>query len=132
MALPHVRELARRYDAEAICLFVVQQKLVIGVEGVFIHSDDYNVENATEKGKNYLDKVASEMRAADIKVKSVVVAGEVVNTIVTAAQEENVDLVVMTSHGRSGVGRVFYGSVASGLLNRIDRPLLIIRSRTSE
>jgi len=35
----------------------------------------------------------------------------------------------MASHGRTGAGRVFYGSVAAGVLHRIDRPLLIIRSR---
>jgi nucleotide-binding universal stress UspA family protein len=35
----------------------------------------------------------------------------------------------MASHGRTGAARVFYGSVAAGVLHRVDRPLLIIRSR---
>jgi nucleotide-binding universal stress UspA family protein len=39
-----------------------------------------------------------------------------------------VDLVIIASHGRTGLGRVFFGSVASGVLNRIERPLMVIRS----
>jgi nucleotide-binding universal stress UspA family protein len=38
----------------------------------------------------------------------------------------------MASHGRSGLAQVFYGSVAAGVLHRIDRPLLLIRSQNSD
>jgi nucleotide-binding universal stress UspA family protein len=43
-----------------------------------------------------------------------------------------VDLIALASHGRGGLARVFYGSVAAGLLHRVDRPLLIIRSRKAD
>ena len=46
------------------------------------------------------------------------------------AEKENADLIAMTSHGGGGLTRVFYGIVAAGVLNRVDRPLLVIRSRT--
>jgi nucleotide-binding universal stress UspA family protein len=62
----------------------------------------------------------------------VVVAGSVVEAILREAEEEKVDLIAMSSHGRSGMSRVFYGSVAAGLLHRVDRPLLIIRSRKTD
>ncbi len=45
------------------------------------------------------------------------------------AQKDNVDLIAMTSHGGGALSRVFYGRVASGVLNRVDRPLLLIRTR---
>jgi nucleotide-binding universal stress UspA family protein len=51
-----------------------------------------------------------------------------VEAIIKAAERENTYLMVFASHGRNGLYRVFYGSVAAGVLNRIDRPLLIIRS----
>jgi nucleotide-binding universal stress UspA family protein len=38
----------------------------------------------------------------------------------------------MASHGRTGLARAFYGSVAAGVLNRVDRPLLMVRSRESD
>jgi nucleotide-binding universal stress UspA family protein len=53
----------------------------------------------------------------------------VIDKICKVAEQEKADLIAMTSHGRTGAARVFYGSVASGVLHRIDRPLLIIRSR---
>jgi nucleotide-binding universal stress UspA family protein len=55
--------------------------------------------------------------------------GNVVAGIIDAANQESADLVAMASHGQGGVERAFYGSVAVGVLNRIDRPLLLIRSR---
>jgi nucleotide-binding universal stress UspA family protein len=53
----------------------------------------------------------------------------VVEGIIAVAASEEVDLIAMASHGRGGLARVFYGSVAAGVLQRIDRPLLLIRSR---
>ena len=49
--------------------------------------------------------------------------------ILRVAEGEKVDLIAICSHGRGGLSRLFYGSVASGVLNRADRPLLVIRAR---
>ena len=51
-----------------------------------------------------------------------------VEAIIKTAEREKADLIALTSHGRTGLSRVFYGSVAAGVLHRIDRPLLLIRS----
>jgi nucleotide-binding universal stress UspA family protein len=58
-----------------------------------------------------------------------VVHGRVVEKIIETANAEDVDLIALASHGRGELSRVFYGSVAAGILNRVDRPLFIIRSR---
>jgi nucleotide-binding universal stress UspA family protein len=42
---------------------------------------------------------------------------------------KSADLIAITSHGHTGLSRVFYGSVAAGVLHQVDRPLLIIRSK---
>ena len=54
--------------------------------------------------------------------------GPVVTSIINIASQEDVDLIALASHGRSGLARVYYGSVAAGILQRVDRPLLLIRS----
>ena len=77
----------------------------------------------------YLTGLQGEFRAKGIKVKMTVVTGPVVEAIIEAAELEGVDLICIASHGRSGLSRVFYGSVAAGVRQRIDRPLLMIRSR---
>jgi nucleotide-binding universal stress UspA family protein len=60
------------------------------------------------------------------------VHGPVVEAILTTAECEKVDLIAMASHGRTGLAQVFYGSVAAGVLNRIDRPLLLVRSQETK
>jgi nucleotide-binding universal stress UspA family protein len=55
-----------------------------------------------------------------------------VKAILDAAKSENADLLAMASHGRSGLSRTFYGSISAGVLQRIDRPLLLIRSRRND
>ena len=52
--------------------------------------------------------------------------------IVTSAEREGVDLIAITSHGRTGLSQVFYGSVAAGVLHCVSRPLLLIRSRNDQ
>jgi nucleotide-binding universal stress UspA family protein len=42
------------------------------------------------------------------------------------------DLIALASHGRSGLSQVFYGSVAAGLLQRVSRPLLLVRARDGQ
>lgn len=58
--------------------------------------------------------------------------GPVVQSIVKTAVREEIDLVTMASHGRSGWTRTFFGSVAAGVLQNIDRPILKIRSRYTD
>jgi nucleotide-binding universal stress UspA family protein len=54
--------------------------------------------------------------------------GPVVETILRVAERYEAGLIAMASHGRTGLGRVFYGSVAAGVLHGADRPLLLVRS----
>ena len=76
----------------------------------------------------YLDGVKGEFREKGIEARTLTAQGPVVEAIINAAQRENADLIAIASHGRSGISRFFYGSIAAGVLHRIDRPLLLIRS----
>ena len=67
-----------------------------------------------------------------INSKIHVIYGPLLEGILNIAAQEDVDLIALASHGRGGLARVFYGSVAAGLLHRVDRPLLVLRSRKME
>ena len=56
-------------------------------------------------------------------------SGTSMNATVSRSAVSEFMRIAMASHGRTGAARVFYGSVASGVLHRVDRPVLIIRSR---
>jgi len=80
----------------------------------------------------YLTSLQEKFRAKGIEAQTLIGHGPVVKAIINAAEQENAKLVAMASHGHGGLLRTFYGSVAAGVLQRIDRPLLLIRSRRDE
>jgi nucleotide-binding universal stress UspA family protein len=131
--LPHVEELAKRYDAQVILLQVVETvPLHTGPEGTAVGLQQQELEQHAEQALSYLTTLQEEFRAKDIDVRTSVYYGPVVQAITRAAECECADLIAIASHGRSGMSQVFYGSVAVGVLHRIDRPLLLVRSRESE
>jgi nucleotide-binding universal stress UspA family protein len=82
--------------------------------------------------ETYLNGVAARLKAEGIETKTRVAFGPVVDGIILAAQQEDAELIAMASHGRTGAACVFYGCVAAGLLHRVDRPLLLVRSQISD
>ena len=130
--LPHVEELAKRYKAKVIFLQVVEYKTVTTTEGAFINLTDQEFDQAKKQAETHLKGIQGEFRGKNIESQTRVTLGPVVEGIINMAVQEGVDLIALASHGRGGLSRVFYGSVAAGLLHRVDRPLLIIRSRETE
>jgi nucleotide-binding universal stress UspA family protein len=127
--LCHVEGLARRYDATVVLLQVVEPVSFGGglEEGYTVLPEDF--ERWTKQAETYLAALQGRLREKGIEARTRVVSGPVVNAIIRAAEREGVDVIAMASHGRTGLSQVFYGSVAAGVLHRVDRPLLLIRSR---
>jgi nucleotide-binding universal stress UspA family protein len=131
--LPHVEEVAHRYDARVILLRVVEPiPVAMDGAGVAPAVDTLIIDQLTNDAKSYLARLQEEFREKGIVAKSRVTFGPAVPTILDLAQREHVDLIAMASHGRSGLPRVFYGSVAAGVLHGVDRPLLLVRSKGPE
>ncbi len=131
--LPHVEDLARHYQAKVILIGIVEpEPLIIAPEPMYTGFDSQSYERRLTEVKGYLASRGGEMRAKGIDTKIALGEGPVVEGIINAAESENVDLVAMASHGRTGLSRVFYGSVAAGVLHQVDRPLLLIRSLDHE
>lgn len=129
--LPHIEELAQRYNAKVVFLQVVQPFTIVADPGVGAYSEvaDQVPEQRTKQAEAYMDSLVAEFREKGIEARTRVVNGPVVAEILGAADREGADIIAMASHGRIGMSRVFYGSVAAGVLHSVDRPLLLIRSR---
>jgi nucleotide-binding universal stress UspA family protein len=127
--LPYVEKLAHDNDATVIFLTVFSAPRVLGYDDLQYAHFQKEIETALKEAETYVKGLRGEFQAKGIQARHRAVMGPVVKEILDAAQREDVDLVAMCSHGRGGLSRLFYGSVASGILNRIDRPLLIIRAR---
>ncbi len=78
-----------------------------------------------EDAETYLAKVAAPLEAKGCRVKSMVALAPAVDAILRAAQEGRVGLIAMTTHGRSGIGRLLLGSVAERVLRTAPAPVLL-------
>lgn len=70
-------------------------------------------------------------RAAGVRVSFLIWEGDPAESIVDAARSEQVDLVVVGSHGRGSVGRFFIGSVSDHVVRNAHCPVLVVRARAS-
>lgn len=77
-----------------------------------------------DEATKYLDEVKARFAG---KVEYVVVEGEPGDSIVQVAKDRGATLVVMSSHGRSGLGRAIFGSVADSVMRNILVPVMLIR-----
>jgi len=128
--LSHVETLARSFKSKVIFFVAIEPVLMLEYNEIigmseFMEQNDY----MKEKTAAYLDSLQKKFSQKGIEVRTLIGHGPAVKEIVDAAARENADLVAMASHGRTGLSRTFYGSIAAGVLQRIDRPLLLIRSR---
>lgn len=131
--LPHVEDLATRYGARVIILIVEEPAIQLEIDET-INAERY-LEERAQMRKNiaaYATRIINRLKARDIGAEFLIGKGPVAQSVIKTAARENIDLVAMTSHGRSGWARTFYGSVAAGVLQNIDRPILMIRSRYAD
>ena len=80
----------------------------------------------------YLAARAAELRHRGIRVKIQVREGDAAEEILKAASESRADVIAMTTHGRSGLGRLLFGSVAETVLRASELPVFLMRSTEAE
>lgn len=132
--LPYVEELAKLCGSTVILLQVMELPHLVGlpkgdVFDALPQLTPTEVNHQLNESRRYLDGQAARLEAEGIDARSLVEYGPVVVSIMRAARQEDAGLIAMASHGRGGLTDVYYGSVAAGVLQRIDRPLLIVRAQ---
>lgn len=81
------------------------------------------------EAQDYLDAMVARLRAGGVKdVEATVWYGPPAPAIVEAARVSKADVIVMSTHGRSGVGRLLLGSVAESVLRGTPTPILLVRA----
>lgn len=132
--LPHVEQLARNIGAKVILMRVIEpEPVLVTAEPIYTHSELGSHLYQLEQAEAYLASWCGEFREKGIAAKHLVSrGGPVIGEIIKAADREEVDLIALASHGRTGLSRVLFGSVAAGILHRVDRPLLVVRSLEEE
>lgn len=129
-ALVHARELAQRLSAPLHLVRVVDAHVLnrIGSTGLAF---DYGavtelVEEEDQDAAAFMDQQITTLRDEGLTVTGAVVHGPVASSIVASAEAD--DLIVMASHGRTGLRRWFLGSVAEEILRQATVPVLLLRA----
>ncbi len=132
-ALPHAGGIGRATGAEVILLQVVQAPLGDAPEAGQTEEDRAIREVAVE-ALSYLGTIAGKLKEeGSIKVRSEVLEGPAADGILGFAHREDVDLIIMSTHGRTGISKLLMGSVAEKVMLTTKRPVMLIkpeRSRT--
>jgi nucleotide-binding universal stress UspA family protein len=115
--------LARDYGARLLVLHVAEAPTAIYGEGVVLPPPDAFWKQAGEK----LNRI--QPRHANIAVEHLLVEGDVAAEILRVAREANSDVIVMGTHGRSGLSRVVMGSVAEQIVRRSPCPVVTVRAQ---
>lgn len=89
--------------------------------------DEFEAELRSEADRQ-LAPLVERAQAARVKVRPLVVRGAPDAAICRAAREENADLIVVGTHGRSGIARLFLGSVAARIVSSATCPVLTVRA----
>jgi nucleotide-binding universal stress UspA family protein len=127
-ALDQAEKLAKTFDAEIILFQVVPFMPIYGSpELVTPLIVDEKQKEAAEKD---LANLTEELKKRGLKTTAMVRTGQQVAVeIIDFAKESGVDLIVMCTHGRSGISRWVLGSIAHKVLTRAETPILLVRSK---
>jgi nucleotide-binding universal stress UspA family protein len=130
-ALPYVEDLAARLKTEVVLMQVVEPKYVaIGAEPW-----DYSPYRAEwisameQSARAYLTGIEQRLKAKGIAVSSRIESGAAADKVIEVAEQTSVDVIAMSTHGRSGLARWALGSVADKLIHSASIPVILVRAR---
>ncbi len=128
--LPYVTEGAVRFNTKVVLVRVLDvPSTVAWIEGTTADTNIVTEESQRDKkeAEAYLEGIATSMRERDLDVESVVLHRiSPDDAILEYASKNDVDIIAMTTHGRSGMARVLLGSVADSVVRNSRLPVLVI------
>ncbi len=139
-ALEYAVDLAPRYGAKLFLVQVVEPVTIVppvdpsGLAGPV--AANFTVEEAirqdranASKSKTYLAGKVRLLKEQGIDADYKVLQGKPADEILKAGKKAKVDLIVMATHGRTGLRRVFMGSVAEKVIRESNDPVLVVRPK---
>jgi nucleotide-binding universal stress UspA family protein len=132
-ALPMAITIARTFGAELHLVLVIPTLATLSgeqaVSGLLLPSTTRAIlDLSQEDAADYLEHAIARCHAEDVKAHAEILRGDIVSVVLGLAERLNVDLIVLASHGRTGLDALFTGSVASRIVGRRIRPLLLVRA----
>jgi nucleotide-binding universal stress UspA family protein len=126
-ALPPALAIATQFRSKLVLLQVIPFDLVDATaeaeSPVKMQAEDLERRGANE----YLTHLVNELASSHVAAEAKVIEAAPAEAILDCVKTEDIGLIVMSTHGRGGLGRLVFGSVADQLLRRSRVPVLVIR-----
>ncbi len=130
--LPHLKAIVKGCQAKAVTFVRVLEPLMISSDdsGVALTEEQWQILTKQQRldADNYLGQVVSQIDYHGTAVHSEVVNGSVAESLSDWAKKNNVDLIIVATHGRSGVSRWVWGSIADRILRSSCVPVFMVRA----
>jgi len=129
-ALPHAVAQAEHFQAELILLKVLEP--LAKYHNISLEAAGRAEKATHELAREYLERIATGVREKSVSVRVITVAGNPHEAIVSCAEAEQVDLIVICTRGHSGLTRWLMGSVADRVVRGASVPVLLVSARQEE
>lgn len=128
-ALGHARELAAAFDAELLLLHVIEPIYYATPADMYVTSPNISMllDEQRAIAEQQLERLSGELTAQGRKHRTILKTGTPAQVIVEAADAAHANLIVMSTHGRSGLAHILLGSVAEKIVRHANCPVLTIR-----
>ncbi len=125
VAAKHAVNLAKQGGGTIIAVHVIPP---IDVTDIETFRPDTVLEGLKKEGEKILSEVKDLAEREDVQIQTRIADGVPYDKICEVADESDADLIIMGSHGRTGIGKVFIGSVTERVINKTKcRPVLVVK-----
>jgi len=129
-ALDYAVDFARPLDAEIVALYVVEPIYSVTAGDLYAPSSELTalMQEQRRQGREQLVELEARLTRRYAKIRTALEDGLAYQEIVAAASKLKADLVVMATHGRTGLSHLFMGSVAEKVVRTASCPVLTVRA----
>ena len=129
-SLAHAKAVAQGCNVTDVIVFRVIEPFSTQTLAALAEADDESIRRVRQQNQqdaeDYVLKVKNNLRAQGVASRAVTVEGSPADEILSYTEKNNVDLIVMSTHGRSGLSRFFFGSVAERVSRHSRAPVLLL------
>jgi nucleotide-binding universal stress UspA family protein len=124
LAIPFAEKIAGRLGSRIMFIYVSES-----AEDSHNPEHQLYLQRMTKVAKAGIKKYIDKLKRKRIKVESAILVGDPASEIVDYAQKEDFSLIIMSTHGHSGIKRWALGSVADRVLRGTEKPLVLVRAK---
>ena len=129
--LPHVDAMAKLLKGKekiSLVRVVAPLRLYESAESALPPEERKRLESdSVHLAKSYLDQVATKLNLDEATVETEVLFGRITEQMIDFVEKNGVDLIIIATHGRSGISRWFSGNIADRLIRSSHVPVLVVR-----